>query len=285
MSSLKRNNLTSSQSVLGRWKAKPVIYVEGESDKRIFVNYWFTEWLHKVSFDIVSQVQGCTAVVNAVIADRQKGIAAFGIVDRDKLMTDHNWTLLRETSDMAFKAAQPHSYIKVTTRWELESYLIEPSVVESYLAPAQGGRPKRLASEVLGELIDHANALVPFAAFSQALHQHGKAARGDGYTKTNTRQQVEIQINKEHTSTPFGASLWADYQANIPLIDAFSGNTATAPVDKLNGLLRIINGKSMLERIKRAAGIHHDITYHLAKEVKQTRVPDEIESFVRQCCT
>ncbi|MDN5936401.1 MAG: hypothetical protein L0H75_09545, partial [Nitrosospira sp.] len=169
-------------------------------------------------------------------------------------------------------------------RWELESYLIEPSVVESYLATAQGGRPKRLASEVLDELIDHANALVPFAALNQALHRHGKKAYSDGYTKTHTRQQIETQINIEYMSTPFGAAFWADYQANIPLIDAFSGNAATAPVDKLNGLLRTISGKSMLERIKRAAGINHDITYHLAKEIKQTRVPDEIESFVQQCC-
>ncbi len=283
MSSLKTSNLTSTKSLLGRWKGKPVIYVEGESDQKIFENFWFNDWLDKVRFDTVSAAKGCTAVVNIVIANREIGIAAFGIVDRDKLMADNNWDLLRQTDDLVFEDGHPYKDIKITNRWELESYLIEPGAIESYLAPTEGGRAGRSISIVLSELIDHANALVPLAAFNQALHQHGKPARGDGYTQAYTRQEVEEKINMEQASAPF--DLWADYQANIPFIEAFAGNGSITPGDKLKGLLRIINGKSMLERIKKTAGIQHDITYHLAKEIKQTGVPDEFENFVRQCCT
>lgn len=283
MASLKNNNLASSQSTLGRWKGKPVIYVEGESDQRIFENYWFTELLDKVSFDTATHTHGCTAVVNAVAADRQQGIAAFGIVDRDKLMSDDKWQLLRETDDEVFENARPYPEIKVTIRWELESYLIEPDAIESFLAPAQKGRVKRPTHEVVADLLDHADALIPLSALNQALHLYRKPARGDGYADDVCRAQVETKIASDHATTPFPADVWASYRSNLPLIEAFSGSAAIPPATKLAGLLRAINGKAMLHRIKKAAGIRDDITYHLADKIKQAGVPGEIDSFIRQC--
>lgn len=283
MASLKNNNLPSSEALLGRQKGKPVIYVEGESDRKIFENYWFNELLEKVSFNTVAATQGCTAVVNTVANDRRQGVEAFGIVDRDKLMADGNWSLLRETDDEVFEQGRPYPEIKVTLRWELESYLIEPDALEAYLAPAQGGRLARSTSDVETELLEHADALIPFAALNQALHRHSIKAPGDGYTGLDDRLAVQNRIDLNELAPP--PDIWNDYQKNIPLMDAFAGVQNATSRQKLQGLLRTVNGKAMLERVKKSARIQHDITYLIAKEIRQAgRVPAEIEQFIQNCC-
>lgn len=283
MASFKKNSINSTSSVLARQKSKPIIYVEGQSDKSIYENFWFVELLGKVSFSITPNTQGCSAVVKTVASDRSKGIVAFGIVDRDKLMTDGNWNLLRQTDDSLFDSSWPYPEVKITRRWELESYLIEPEVLEAYLAPAQGGRLPRSMSVVEAELLAHADALVPFAALNQALHLHNIPAPKDGYTLLDSRTEVQIRIPKEKlVSHP---QISGDYHSNLPLVDAFVSSTAITPRQRLQGLLRTVNGKAMLDRVKRAAQLKDDITYLIAKEMKQLkRVPAEIDSFVRQCC-
>lgn len=283
MASLKSNRLDSSKATQGRWQGKPVVYLEGESDRKVFENYWFTELLDELRFDKAAAVQGCAAVVNEVKRARRQGIAAFGIVDRDKLMSDHAWELLRETDDAVFESKQPYPNIKVTQRWELECYLIEPHAVEEHLAPAHGGRAVRAKSEVVAELLEHADALIPFAALNQALHLHGKDARGDGYTDSRSRAEVEQKIAADHAKNPFPPDVWADYRSNIPKIEAFDDPTAPSE-HRLMRLLRTVDGKAMLNRIKRTARIQADITYHLAKEIKRIGVPYEIDAFVRKCC-
>lgn len=285
MASLKENNLSSSAEILKRQKGKPIIYVEGESDKKIFENYWFVDYLEKVSFSIVQQTQGCGAVVQRVAADRTVGIDAFGIVDRDKLMGDRNWTLLRETDDGIFESSPPYPKIKVTLRWELESYLIDPVAVESYLAPACGGRAERPIAEVIDELLNHADALVLHAALNQSFHMNGKKAPGDGFTNLDDRSVVDERIVNNIFPTA-SAQLVADFKSSVPAIDAFAGPAGTSPRQRLDGLLRIINGKAMLERIKKSGNITHDITYLIAKEVKRSgAIPIELLTFVQSCCT
>lgn len=283
MGSFKAKAVGSSKDVLVRQKGKPVIYVEGESDKRIFEQYWFVELLEKVSFDTTPGATGCSAVVRTVADQRIAGLDAYGIVDRDKLMADGKWTLLRETNDGLFDTSWPYPSIKITKRWELESYLIEPDALEAFLAPAEGGRPPRTRAMVEADLLSHADALVPFAALNQAMHLHSLSAPKDGYTALDERPKVEARIAKEKlVSYP---QISVDYINNIPLIDAFSGSVTHSPRDRLHGLLKIVNGKAMLERVKRRARLRDDITYLIAKEIKQLRrVPEEIEGFVRQCC-
>jgi len=198
-------------------------------------------------------------------------------------MADGNWSLLRETNDEAFEQARPYPEIKITLRWELESYLIEPDALEAYLAPAQSGRLARSTSEVEKELLEHADALIPFAALNQALHYHVTAAPGDGYTGLDDRLAVQNKIDRDKLAEP--PNVGKNYQENIPLMDAFAGAPTATPRQKLQGLLRTVNGKAMLERVKMAAHIQHDITYLIAKEIKQAgHVPAEIEHFVQQCC-
>lgn len=283
MASFKKNNVSSSQAVLAHQKGKPVIYVEGESDKKIFENFWFVELLEKLSFNTPKDAQGCSAVVNTVTVERRSGIDAFGIVDRDKLMTDKNWSLLRQTNDELFECEVNRCYpkIKVTRRWEIENYLIEPEALEAHLAE-QAGRKQRATLAVEIDLLDHANALVPFAALNQALHFHDVRAVKDGYTRHDSRVEVEQRILSEKLVTYPQAS--NDYHANVPLIDAFAGSADATPRQRLHGLLRAVNGKAMIERIKSTSALRDDFNYIIASKIKQAgRVPTEIADFVRQC--
>lgn len=283
MASFKQKEITTTSSVISQQKNKPIIYVEGESDKRIFENYWFVEFLGKVSFNITPNVQGCSAVVNTVAADRTKGIQAFGLVDRDKLMTDERWDLLRQVDDILFEENWPYPDIKITCRWELESYLIEPEALESYLAPAQGGRAPRSLVEVENELLLHADALVPFSALNQAMHLHRIKAPKDGYTRLDSREIIENRIISEKLKDHPDIS--DDYHSNIPLVEAFGGVDGITPRQRLYGLLRAINGKAMLDRISQAAKLKDNITYQIAKEIKQlNRVPAELTIFIQSCC-
>lgn len=284
MASFKQKEITSTSSVIAQQKSKPIIYVEGESDKRIFENYWFVDVLGKISFSITPDFQGCSAVVKAVALDRLTGISAFGLVDRDKLMADEKWELLRQTDDALFDSEWPYPDIKITRRWELESYLIEPEALESYLAPAQGGRAPRPLAEVEGDLLSHADALIPFAALNQAMHKHRIKAPKDGYTKLDSRAIILERIKDEKlVSHPH---ISGDYLTNLPLVDAFSGVGALSPRQRLYGLLRAVNGKAMLDRVAKAANLKDDITYQIAKEMKQlNKVPTELDAFVRGCCT
>lgn len=284
MASFKDKDLTSTSAVIAQQKSKPIIYLEGESDIKIFENYWFVDILEKVSFRVTPDSQGCSAVVKTVAADRLLGINSYGIVDRDKLMADEQWDLLRQVDDDLFDIRLPYPNIKVTRRWELESYLIEPDVLEAYLAPAQGGRAPRTLAAVEADLLLHADALVPFAALNQAMHLHRIKAPKDGYTALDPRSVIETRIPAEKLQSHPHISV--DYYSNIPSVDAFAGTGVTTPRQRLQGLLRAINGKAMLNRITKAAQLKDDITYQIAREIKQfNRVPMELEQFVQRCCT
>jgi hypothetical protein len=63
------------------------------------------------------------SALNRVNTERNKGITAFGIVDRDALMKEEKWELWWETDEQQFKQAKPFGdYILVLRRWEIENF-------------------------------------------------------------------------------------------------------------------------------------------------------------------
>jgi len=282
MATFKQKKISSSTDLIKHHKAKPIIYVEGDTDKRVFENFWFVDLLEKISFSTVSEAKGCSAVVKKVGIDRLNGVRAFGLVDRDKLMADDNWALLRETDDHVFDAACPYPDIKITRRWELESYLIDPLVIENYVAVAEGGRPSRPIATVEADFLQHADALIPLAALNQALHLHRARSVGDGFSGVENRVRVDAKIRAEKIKNH--PPLEPDYNSNLPIVDAFAGNPSSPVNSQLYGLLRILSGKGMLERVCKASKINHDLTYFLARDIKQAdRVPLELKNFVNEC--
>ena len=275
----------SSPQLVSEYRGKVIVFLEGETDVNLFRNYWFKHRLDKLDFTEPKAGFGCVGVVDNVKDFRRNGIAAFGLVDRDKLQADQKWDLAWETDDTAFSAARPYgSHVWVTCYWEIESYLIEPSVIEAYVSHRAKGRAPRPQAEADAACLSHAEALIPHAALNAAKQKHGESACGDGQTShLSSRQEVEQEWERLKESGKISQEVWADYLEALPRVEAFA--TGATPRERLTGLLRGINGKAMLHRIQWMHKLHDDPTFFLADMIcRNDATPLELRSFVDACC-
>lgn len=285
MATLKQQTPSSPQLV-SEYRGKTIVFLEGETDVNLFRNYWFKHRLDKLDFTEPNAGIGCVGVVNNVSNFRRNGIAAFGLVDRDKLQADKNWDLAWETDDAVFRAARPYGkHVWITRYWEIESYLIEPRIIERHLCHSAKGRAPRSSAEVELECTAHAEALIPHAALNAAKRMHGEGECGDGQTsRFPSRNEVEVEWRRLKESEDISDEVWSDYLAAVPKVEAFAhGDT---PSQKLAGLLRCVNGKAMLHRIKTIHKLQGDPTFFLAEAIlQQDIIPDELQHFVDDFCT
>lgn len=276
--------IADSDRLAARYGGVPVIYVESEEDRHIFEDCWFGDRLSKVEFKPASSVattSGCNGVISAVSEELKAGNAAWGIVDRDAIMAHNLWTLLYETNDSVYESAKPFtSAVKVLCRWEMESYLVDGEALEYYRAGFAKQTPRQL-SAVYQELHEHCQALVPHAAINAVLHANNEKGLGDGYTnRFVSRSQVDDDIQKnQFPRLPGAASV--DYSKHIAQVDAFDYPQAEVE-DRVNGLLRRVHGKAVLERFQSFHNIHNiDLDGVLAKRIKEEgRIPTELANFV-----
>lgn len=276
----------SSPQLVSEYRGKVIVFLEGETDVNLFRNYWFKHRLDKLDFTEPKTGIGCVGVVNNVIDFRRNGISAFGLVDRDKLQADKKWDLACETDDAVFGAARPYgNHVWITRYWEIESYLIEPLTIEKHVCHCEGGREPRSRLEAEAECVTHAEALIPHAALNAAKRMHGKEECGDGQTsRFASRDDVEQEWARLKESGDIGQEVWDDYLSILPRIEAFAGGGT--PGQKLAGLLRCINGKAMLHRIKTKHKVQGDPTFFLAEAIlQQGIVPNELQDFVEDFCT
>lgn len=280
MATLKQQ-LPSSPQLVSEYRSKTVVFLEGETDVNLFRNYWFKHRLDKLDFTEPQDGIGCTGVVDSVRNYRLQGIPAFGLVDRDKLLADEKWNLLWETDDETFNQAQPYgAHVQVTRYWEIESYLIDPMVIEAHVSHCEKGRAPRPDAEALAECLAHAEALIPHTALNAAKQKNGDGACGDGQTsKFPTRVEVEREWQRLKDAGEISSDVWNDYEAAIPKVEAFSGTGDTA--HRLRALLRVINGKAMLHRILHKYRLGSDHTFLLAEALRaKNAIPPELRDIV-----
>lgn len=283
MASLKSNKLTSSNGVLGRYESKPKVYLEGESDWKIYALRWFKDRRERLDFKIPESASGCQAVRACVTQERASGVQAFGILDRDVLQAERMWELLAETDDQIFLSSRPFGeHIRVTLLWELESYLISPTAIEDYLADHQNGRePGGKLGETTAKLLGHAEVLTHHAALNSTLHEFGKEQWGDGRTQRDGepafRVKVEAELDKQ------GDDFRRAYEVHLAKAQTFHPR-GTSVEENLKGLLRRVHGKAMLERIKAAEKINSDFIYLLAGKVQERGLPPELVGYIDEFC-
>lgn len=234
MATFKNKHIASTDSVLTTQKATPLIYVEDDSDARIFKEYWFVEKLGQIDFLKPENAGGCAAVVATVSRQRQQGNRVFGLIDRDKLAADKNWDLLHETDDQVFDDAKPYPDIKVMRRWEIENYLIEPKAVEETLVDLSPNRRIRELPDIEEDLLNHAKALVPVAAMNHALNAVGKSAQTDLYAReiadhAALAQTAKSEVEKHHATEHF--------EKFVPRVAKFAGDDEWPIRRKLEGLV------------------------------------------------
>ena len=213
--------------------------------------------------------------------ERQAGNSAWGIVDRDTVMSKELWDLVHETDDEAFEKAKPFGRsIKVLLRWEMESYLIDCEALE-HIQAALKKEPERAMPAVFKELLDHCLILVPHATINAVLHKHRIKKVGDGYTNRFTTAEAVTKDIRQTQIPRLPDSGLADYKDHLPRVEAF--DSPGAPVEeRLNALLRRIDGKALLERFFHVArNIQVDVKGLLADRIKEkSRIPVEIDIFI-----
>lgn len=276
-----KNNVPDSESLFKRYSGQIVVYLESSDDNSIYSNHWFRDRLEEFLFRPANKGEatygGCQAVRESVNQDRNNGIKAFGIVDRDIVMAENHWRLVWETDNSRFTRAMPFGpYIKVLNRWELENYLIDSEAIEEYLAN-NIGRKLRSTKDVVKELLDHCDVLILHTAGNAVCHNARLKKFPDGFTESKDKIRVDQDIKQrfqQHNSCQ------QDYLNNIAKAQAF--DTPSAPdEERLEKLLRVVHGKALLNRIKRQHNISHEIRFHLAAAIKRNNnVPSEISGYL-----
>lgn len=278
-----KTKVNSTSTLVSTYRDKVVVFLEGATDVALFANQWFIDKLDRLDFREPESSCGCNGVVKDVALKRAASIKAFGIVDRDKLQADKHWDLVWETDDETFSSARPYGeHVRVTRFWEVESYLVEPDIVEHHVALKQGGRLERASVEVAAECLAHAEVLIPHAALNGALRDQGIAEWHDGATSAYAdRAAFESHLLACRDSGNIGCLIWNGYQANVPKVEAFGDGSE--PAERLRGLLRRVNGKALIHRIKKMAKLHDDPTFYLAAAIRQRgAIPSELTLYVTE---
>lgn len=286
MGALKYQKLDADPGRLSvRYGGVPVIYVESEEDRHVFGDCWFRDRLAQVEFRPASSIatsSGCNGVILAVRNELQAGNAAWGIVDRDVAMSQDFWQIVNETDDAVYENHKPFGEkIKMLIRWEIENYLVDGEALEFYRSGNES-RAARPLDIVHNELLEHCQTLVPHAAFNALSHQYRGRGLGDGYANRFTsRGQVESDIAITHLpKLPTAAAV--DYPQKVTEVEAFDNPSATT-LDRINGLLRRLHGKAVLERFRYVHRINFNLDGFLAKRIEEkNRVPGELTRFVDQ---
>lgn len=286
MATLKQQTKLKTDGLTQRYSGVPVLYLESKTDRYIYAEVWFRDHQKSIEFTAVDdacRTAGCKAVIEHVQTQRDQGNPAWGVVDRDALMTHDYWDLVWETDDIRYCAEKPFgSYIKATLLWELESYLADAEVLEAYTARTQL-RDKRLTEQVYSELCEHCEALVPHAAYNAMAHEYRKRQLPDGMTdQFSDRQAVETHLQSKMLSDCTEDEKKA-YNVNIKKVDQFA-NQNGASLQNLESMKRRIHGKALLSRwvkqCKLTGTLSHHIG-HLAEELSsRNRIPDELRSFL-----
>lgn len=278
--------LSMPDRLSSRYGGVPVIYVESDDDSYVFGECWFKERLSSVEFRPASTqcgVSGCNAVVKAVGEERRAGNPAWGIVDRDTVLSQDMWALVHETDDAAFESAKPFGpEIKTLRRWEMESYLADGEVLEKCRAEMKL-QPARPSLVVHNELLEHCQVLVPHAAVNALLHTYKVSGLRDGYvTKFSTRAEIDADIRSKHLPrlSHTATNVVEEYGQQVSKVDAFDVPNLP-PEHRVNALLRRVHGKALLLRFASSHGIHDDMKGLLANRIKEMNlVPEELTTFV-----
>lgn len=262
-----------------RYANKVLVFVESKEDFEVLQNRWFfeeKEWLEFRSSD-EGAGGGCTLVVSNVQKYRKNQVTVFGLVDRDALMRCSNWVSFWEADDLRFKSLQPFGpYVTVLCRWELENYVLDPDELEYILSDSskEAPRMRREKNEVVRELLEFCQILVPVMAANVLLHENSTGALAMGFgLNFNSRGQLDAEVRRQIThhlqchctNTDF----LNEYNAHVSRVDAFAGAHPEGSEAKWRSINRIIDGKRILMRVQHKYALNDKLKYDLASRIKR----------------
>lgn len=285
MANLRAKELLGEKSI-ARNRRRIKVFLEGQDDFRLFETYWFSDQKEKIEFckaeDGPVEQSGCRGVLANVRNYREEtGTAAFGIVDRDALMSENLLQDVSNADDQAFLDSnqQRNPYIYCTLYWEVENYLIAAKEMEQVRYDSQSNpEPLRPEESVQRELREHCDALIPHAAINAYLHEHGKPKVNDGCTNAQgNRADVDSFFRANHLASLSQEEI-GRYQEWVSSVDAFD-DLNKSDQERIRLMQRRIHGKALLQRFFRRRNIQSEVRWHLARQCTK---PQEIEAKLQE---
>jgi hypothetical protein len=280
MASLK--SLDNAQTAEKRYIAKRFIYVESGEDVYFFHDCWFYDKGSKIEFRSVDAGDGggCNQVIDQVRADRDNGIDAYGIVDRDCLKSKAEWDSFFETDNTEFRCSNPlnSEHVHVLRCWEIENYLLHPEVIEAYLA-AEFRRSPRSRNQVLAELFDLVCRLILVVAADVFLNSYGQSRLPFGFGQGQNFINIDTSIRNRLVRISPEAE--ESFDECLEKIAAFGENCDPRSLEHWSSLLRIIDGKRLIAWIKNHYKIQGDPCGHLAV-MSRNKLDELLEPELRQ---
>lgn len=246
-----------------RYEGGTKVFLESAEDVRIFSDHWFSHKQDKLRFvsaegDQSSGGGGCQAVISKVHEAQSQDIKAYGIVDRDMLLSDQNFDLFWETDDTKFHAAQPYGdAIHVLRRWELENYLLHPTAFSEEVSRRVSRSPAPIISAQT--FMDQSDDMIKLTALTTISVAHGKTSPQSGFgsqfSGVDLDREIKQHLGKQMNNHP---NRDCDYKEDVKRINAFCQET-DSPENKWNALSRILDGKKSLMRLCQYLSKSHGI--------------------------
>ncbi|AGF77233.1 hypothetical protein UWK_00652 [Desulfocapsa sulfexigens DSM 10523] len=221
------------------------VLVESNDDLVILRDKWFFNHKDKLCFESVSDEEGssggCQEVIAKVKRYRRAHTTAFGIVDRDVLLSDedHRDDLWWETDDEKFRASTPYgNQIFILSRWEIENYLLKPLAIKAFVKDklCSPAAPQLETSDFLGQADD----LIVITSLSTIASAKSNSAPKPKWGLDKSGAELKNLI-----ATELNVSI-DEVEEHFEKIKTFA---TTHNDDEWDGLTRLLDGKRIFHRL------------------------------------
>jgi hypothetical protein len=266
-----------------------VVYVEASLDSELLSRYLFRDMAGEyIRFEPADDEEGGGGGWEMVVAQveraRADGVFAFGLVDRDALLSSDDEEGMLETDDELLQCEHSlHQHVRVLTRWELENYLLlEPDIVAE---AANIHRTKKQqetgADTMLQQLLDIADVLVPVTCSRIMRHRR----RSKEFTQCGDPSLSSRALMREAVLNHLGEGAsdcgrhTNEYEALEARVEAFADANPQGSVDLWRALNRIVEGKCILKRLPaRAVGNEQHLRLLASKLYDLQLIDEELRS-------
>lgn len=265
-----------------------VILVEGPDDKAI-LERWFDQEIREelVKFknpeEQAGKANGCEHVIQVVNDCSGAAIPVFGIVDRDAIIS-HNIDLFMEINDTLFKNSRPFGdRIRVLCRWEIESYLLNPSAILKLLRDIKGERNVSIeVRDILASAIKASEAVLLLTAANLAIRQQKSGAVLKSLWKVKDTCSAEDMLRHLRNESSIWSTVASELATMKEKLEGFAAGLSQGTEEYLHAFLRCLDGKALLSRLFMLLDVEYCPKHLriLARVIGPDGAPEEIRNYI-----
>ena len=278
-------NISDGRTIIAFYEGRILVYLESNDDVQVWQR-WFPNVGETLKFVSANEngTGGCSGVIQQVKMDRDKGLNAHGIVDRDILLTEKHVDIFfsrdeRRSSGLFGKA------IFIVRCWEMENYLLDPMAIEVILADKYG-RKERDDQEIFQEMKDFiaTDGIIPLMAANLFLKTHNQSEVAPLFEKessdgTNIYEKLIEHLLKKCTSNFSRENITQSFEGYIKEVNTMIEGCAAKE------LFCLLDGKMFLNRFFRQHTLKEEQRFRLARWIKEhDHIHPELIEHIRQLC-